>query len=875
MLRHAADLSDSHEYFILWAGGANARPWGAKADAYSLFSEYELEPDGMAVTANLAGGGHNAAATTTVTVTIGSAESIKKNEWRGCTFRCGTTTSMVTGYGTVVSNEAIDAGDLNGDFEVIWTIGLTGPGGAGSATESCYVVKETSGVLDRGSYPQVRVLTPYQPVEDDADVPTVGYPVTTTGGRSVVLPSPYTTPSGLTAFEDMGVFLPLTFNEGIDGFGISEVSDSTSSPATHAISGVTGSVWTFDNTITDADLLNGGYVIVDWENSSNVPKRSWAPITDSTATTFTVGTWLGDGDPGSDGVGARYTAWVPHFNDSPFAYLPGEGFTYPNHDMMPGSGSSIGAAVHNRPRGITGYAYGDTFGAMLVAASRLSAAIGKRVNVVNLGVTDSLLAPSSSRNGSGFDGVLGWWDESDHGTWTPNISTSIYSRLDKLLRTVLPNALSAENSTKSLRCLGVCWVHGESDAGAPGARQHYGPMQNVFIRGLRSLIDTLGYNPYDDDADIPVVQPRIAFLPNSVAGSYARDADRGGGTETIDPDVQGEVNSAIEENTAADEFAATVRVDDLPRLSTDPMLYSGAGEAALGARIAGELTKLVDYGLSFGSTALNTSQTRLIDICNLALASIGDAGQITSLTDGSEQATLCERFLPEARDELLQARQWGFATRRQQMVRVRKRRPYTYQHFEYCYVVPQEALNAFKVMPPVDEPIDDDFDYDAVTSSGYQATFVANEGSGLTTPETDTTPKIQAFAHGVALSPDSLLPVMHHSGEGKSEPFTIEQHPYGYRCLFTNQSHATLQYVARVVDADLYPQMFASALAANLASKLAAYVIKGDKGEKVSARMLQKVAGYLASAAARDATEHQPADNNRPFGFIPDHLANR
>lgn len=878
MLQHAADLSDSHEYFIVWVGETSARPWGTKTEGFTLFPEFEQALDGVNLT-GIAVPGTTADGVSTITATCATA--LKTNQFANATIRLGTISDLKKGYGVIQSHAAISASS-SGTFKVKWTETPA------SATVAAYIVRDNA---KWRSYPQVRVLTPYQPL-DASGSPTnidVSYPspgaAYSSGGKSLTLPAPYNGASGATSFEDIGLLLPFTFNEGIAGFGISEGSDSTGSPATHAISSIatSGTVWTFANAISDIDLLNGGYVNVEWEDGG-VTKRSWAPITDSTATTFTVGTWLGDGAiaDGDHAKVKRYTAWVPHYEDSPYAYLPGGGFTYPSNDMMPYAASAIGANVKNRPRGIVNTAYGDKFGAMLVAASRLSAATGKRINVVQLGVSKSSLAPSNESNLTGFDGKVGWWNNDDHSTWAVNVSTSLYQRLDKLLRTVLPNALLAESSSKTARCLGLVVAHGASDALDTSARQHYGRTLKGFVRATRSLINTLGFNPYSNGAEIPYVQPRIPYLPYSIDGNYAIDNELGGGVETINADTDSLVNSSIEENAAADGFAATVKVDDLPRSTSDVSLFNGVGEGELGARISDRLGILVDYSLGHGSSALATTQTRLIDICNVALSSIGDAGQITSLDDGSEQAALCKKFLPEARDALLQMRQWGFALRRKQLVAIQRPEMTAYQHFNSCYVLPKDALNAFRVLPPVTEPAE--FKYLEVSTTAYSDTFAGNDGTTLGKDDQDSVrpdsldkvvvARAPSGEGGVVIEPDDLLPVQSHI-ELEPEPFTVEQSPFGHRYIFTNQTFATLQYVARVVDADQYSQQFASALSSYLGALVAGVLIKGDQGERVSAMLFQKTAAFVKMASSSDANQQRPVDSNRPFGFIPDHIAHR
>jgi len=894
MLKHAPDLLSTHEYFILWLGEHNARPWGTKAKAYSLFPEFELKPEGLGpCEADLSTG--TGTAEFEVTVPVDSV--IEKNEWVGATFRVGTTIAGGTGNGTITSNDAFGSGDSTMTVTATYTgTGETAPtSGSGHAEDDCYIVREGTGaVRKRGSYPGVRVLTPYQPVVDSATDWDIDYPVQTTGGRSLNVPSPYVLPSAVTTHEDMGLLLPLTMHEGITGWGISDVADSAGGGEHLMQSAATAAgnqTWTYATVAGVADHLTGGYVIIDWESDS-VPKRSWNVITDSTTTTFVVSAaaWLGDGDPG-DGTGTpyaaikRWTAWVPHFNDSPYAYLPGEGYTYPNHDMSPNSGSAIGGAVTCTPRGISGAAYSNTFGAMLVAASRLSAALGKRVNVINLAVSDTRLAAGNDRNKSGFPGSIGWYNAEDANSWDKSDPLSLYARLDKLLRTILPNAMTAEANTASLYCLGIVFAQGESDAISTHARQNYRHAQHQFVTSVRSLIDTLSYNPYSNGAKVPFVHPRIAYLPHAIDDTYALHTDRQGGdgpTVALNADTLNLVNAAIEENTTADEFSSSIRVDDLPRDTTDFAIYSGVGTAELGSRIGEQLVRMVDQALGYGTTVLTTPLTRLVDICNLALSHVGDGGQITSLDDGSVQAKFCKKFLPEARDELLQIRQWGFATRRRQMVSIQKSEPGLYQHFEYCYVKPGDALSAFQVFPPTTEPTTGDFDYTEVTTAGYGTDFAAADGSGTDPGDTVPVPPVATFpgepgggGSGVVVDTDNLLPVVTDVNM-KPVPYAIEQSPFGHEYIYTNQKLATLQYVAHVVDATAYSPAFASALACNLASKLAGAIIKGDKGEKVSVRQLQKAGGYIRIASSSDGDQQQPTDNDRLFGTrLPNHLAHR
>lgn len=55
--------------------------------------------------------------------------------------------------------------------------------------------------------------------------------------------------------------------------------------------------------------------------------------------------------------------------------------------------------------------------------------------------------------------------------------------------------------------------------------------------------------------------------------------------------------------------------------------------------------------------------TAEVDICNLALAHIGQA-EITSLDENNKPARICKRFYPAARDDVLREHPWNFALKR-------------------------------------------------------------------------------------------------------------------------------------------------------------------------------------------------------------------
>lgn len=86
-----------------------------------------------------------------------------------------------------------------------------------------------------------------------------------------------------------------------------------------------------------------------------------------------------------------------------------------------------------------------------------------------------------------------------------------------------------------------------------------------------------------------------------------------------------------------------------------------------------------------------------VDICNLALAHIGNKAEVTAIMppDGSAEAAQCGKFYPIARDECLSEFDWGFAKRRQILAQISGTAP---SGWEYWYTVPNPYLVARQVV---------------------------------------------------------------------------------------------------------------------------------------------------------------------------------
>lgn len=173
-----------------------------------------------------------------------------------------------------------------------------------------------------------------------------------------------------------------------------------------------------------------------------------------------------------------------------------------------------------------------------------------------------------------------------------------------------------------------------------------------------------------------------------------------------------------------------------------------------------------------------------IDVCNLALAHLGDDATVSSIDppEGSAQAEHCARFYAMARDALLQMHSWGFATKRITGAALTAEAT----SWAYAYALPADCLQMLAVIPPE-------------TSDDYV---------------------------------DNVTQQMPYALQFQTQPFEIETLEDGTTVVYTDQEQAVLRYIARVTDASKFPPLFVTSLARLLAHYLAGPVIKGDVGRK-------------------------------------------
>lgn len=201
-----------------------------------------------------------------------------------------------------------------------------------------------------------------------------------------------------------------------------------------------------------------------------------------------------------------------------------------------------------------------------------------------------------------------------------------------------------------------------------------------------------------------------------------------------------------------------------------------------------------------------------VDICNVALGYLGDSGTVASIDppEGSAQADHCARFYPIARDTILSAHSWGFATRRAQLPMLAS----DVQGWDYAYVVPNDTVRVLAVHAPHD--------------------------------------------------PDPL------SGQmgGRTHRFVVESGPNGADTIYCNVERAVVHYTKRVREPRRFPPLFVNALTWHLASMLAGPLIKGDTGRKESSRCASMAEYYLDQARLADTSQRRVEIERTPSSIL-------
>ena len=205
----------------------------------------------------------------------------------------------------------------------------------------------------------------------------------------------------------------------------------------------------------------------------------------------------------------------------------------------------------------------------------------------------------------------------------------------------------------------------------------------------------------------------------------------------------------------------------------------------------------------------------VVDICNLALAHLGDSATVSSIDppEGSAQADHCARFYPIARDTLLESHQWGFTVRRAALARLAD---VAGPEWDYAYAVPTGMLNVISVLPA-----------DA-TDDYVEAPLVFW----------------------------SQAPVM-SGARYNTQPFTIETMADGSQAILTDQVDAWARYTVSITDSSKFSPLFVGCLSWLLARYLAGPVLKGDAGVAAGRTCFNTYLQRVRDATESDSNQRQ------------------
>lgn len=197
-----------------------------------------------------------------------------------------------------------------------------------------------------------------------------------------------------------------------------------------------------------------------------------------------------------------------------------------------------------------------------------------------------------------------------------------------------------------------------------------------------------------------------------------------------------------------------------------------------------------------------------VDLCNLALAHLGDTATVSNLNppEGSAQAAHCARFYPIARDSLLEMHAWGFATVCAPLALLGT----DAVDWNYTYAKPSDALSIVAVLPPRN-----------LNNQQNRAS------SGL------------------------------FGGASNAQPFSCRRDSQGHPAIFTNQPDAVAKYITFVADTTQFSPLFRDTLGWLLASSLAGPLLKGEAGAAEAKRCLAMMQSFLSKAVESDAVQQQ------------------
>jgi hypothetical protein len=221
-------------------------------------------------------------------------------------------------------------------------------------------------------------------------------------------------------------------------------------------------------------------------------------------------------------------------------------------------------------------------------------------------------------------------------------------------------------------------------------------------------------------------------------------------------------------------------------------------------------------------------------ICNMALAEIGTRSKITSLTDGSSEANVCNLYYTSVRDQALRAARWNFA-KHVDTVTLWKALPGTPENptpatltgwqrtyppppWLYSYALPTDFLYARCVIPQPD-------------ISTLSPPLYPVAGTMLSLP------RVMRVPFGVSID--------HYDTSGNVQ--TPQK-----KVFSTNAQVPLLEYTYQCTDENLFDSEFVMTMALAMAARLAIALMS----DKAMAQLKAQTANeYIANTRAMDGNE--------------------
>jgi hypothetical protein len=382
-----------------------------------------------------------------------------------------------------------------------------------------------------------------------------------------------------------------------------------------------------------------------------------------------------------------------------------------------------------------------------------------------------------TETGVGF----GHYDPARQVSWSKGEPDGCFARLEAVLAGV-KRALDEQGDTGEVEL--VTWMQGEEEAKSTTLSENYKASLRQLKKDLRAAVVSAGLSTKAAER-IPFVQ---ALVREKHTTPTALD-----GTAVLRTSAEA-VNTAIK--AVADEDPHS-RYVDLTSVSTN---Y----EADLGGT---EYIRYSGVGMDYLGKSLFTAWESLqvepaytdVQICNLALANLGDKATITAFrpSDGSRQADLCAQFYDLALNGVLQRHPWDFSIRRTSPTKATTDRT----EWLYSFYLPDDFVGVLAVLPK--EPKDD----------------------------------------------------VCYMGRHTPLEYAIELDANYTRRIYCNQDDVVLRYHAKVTDPHHYSEMFVQALSWKLATLLAGPLIKGEAGVKAAQSSQQMFEFMMQQATAFDATK--------------------